>query len=66
MYDTLGVICSINAIIEPEHGFTVLHAAAYHGNRKAVSTLLKLGADPNQTDYRGQSPLHLALRLNYN
>jgi len=44
---------SLNDVIEPEHGFTLLHAAAYHSNRKAVSTFLKLGADPNKVDYMG-------------
>lgn len=39
--------CSINAVIEAEHGFTLLHGAAYHSNGKAVYTLLKMGADPN-------------------
>ncbi|MFM7854776.1 MAG: ankyrin repeat domain-containing protein [Flammeovirgaceae bacterium] len=43
----------INQIIEPDHGFTLLHAAAYHSNFKAVVTLLSLGADPNQIDFRG-------------
>ena len=52
-------------MIEPEHGFTLLHAAAYHGNAKAVQTLLKLGSDANQTDYRGQTALHIAIRFNY-
>lgn len=48
-----------------EHGFTLLHAAAYHSNFKAIISLLKFGADPNQVDYRGQTPLHIALRFNY-
>ena len=53
---------NVDSIAEAVNEFTLLHVAAYHGNGLAVSALLKLGADPDQTDVRGQTPLHLALR----
>ena len=52
----------MDALAEVENCFTLLHAAAYHGNGEAIAALLKLGADPNQTDSNGQTPLHLAMR----
>jgi ankyrin repeat protein len=65
----IAVVCQdqslVNEVIEAEHGFTLLHAASYHSNVKAVKTLLSLGADPNQQDYRQQTPLHIAIRFNY-
>ena len=53
---------TVDEIAEVDNCFTLLHAAAYHGDAFAVAALLKLGADPDQTDSRGQTPLHLALR----
>jgi ankyrin repeat protein len=44
---------NINDVIEAEHGFTLLHAAAYHSNKKAVFALIQLGADASKADYRG-------------
>ncbi|MEO8139109.1 MAG: ankyrin repeat domain-containing protein [Gemmatimonadota bacterium] len=32
--------------VDGTHGYTALHAAAFHGNMDAVRTLLSLGADP--------------------
>lgn len=52
----IALVCQerdlVSQVIEAEHGFTLLHAASYHSNVKAVKTLLYLGADPNQQDYR--------------
>lgn len=48
--------------IEPSHGFTFLHAAAYHGNLKACKAFVFFGCDTNVCDFRGQTPLHLALQ----
>ncbi|XP_070196145.1 serine/threonine-protein phosphatase 6 regulatory ankyrin repeat subunit B-like [Littorina saxatilis] len=39
---------------------TPLHMAAQMGQMLVCSTLLQLKADPNTTDERGQTPLHLA------
>ena len=41
--------------IDGTHGFTALHAAAWHGNDSAVRTLLRYGADPaaREDKYRG-------------
>ncbi|MGH3358209.1 MAG: ankyrin repeat domain-containing protein [Nocardioidaceae bacterium] len=38
-------------------GNTLLMLAAYHGNAAAVQDLLRLGADVNRLNDRGQSPL---------
>src|SRR5450756_1049704 len=38
-------------------GSTLLMLAAYHGHAKTVRDLLALGADPDRTNDRGQSPL---------
>jgi ankyrin len=41
---------------------TLLHRAAWWGNRKAVEGLIELGADLNAVDERGGTPLHAALQ----
>ena len=38
-------------------GNTLLMLAAYHGHAETVSALAALGADPDRTNDRGQSPL---------
>src|SRR5665647_342449 len=38
-------------------GNTLLMLAAYHGHPKTVRDLVALGADPDRTNDRGQSPL---------
>src|SRR5450759_2782218 len=38
-------------------GNTLLMLAAYHGHAEAVSALVSVGADPDRTNDRGQSPL---------
>ena len=38
-------------------GNTLLMLAAYHGHAKTVCELVALGADPDRTNDRGQSPL---------
>ena len=43
-----------------EAGQTMLHASAQNGDEVAVARLLRLGANPRQTDNSGQTPLHAA------
>jgi ankyrin repeat protein len=38
-------------------GNTLLMLAAYHGHAETVGALVALGADPDRTNDRGQSPL---------
>lgn len=38
-------------------GNTLVMLAAYHGNAGTVQELVRLGADPNRLNDRGQSPL---------
>jgi ankyrin repeat protein len=42
-------------------GNTLLMLAAYHGHAETVSVLVTLGADPDRTNDRGQSPLSGAI-----
>ncbi|XP_050400941.2 ankyrin-1 [Patella vulgata] len=44
---------------------TTLHLAAQNGKMEVCSTLLKMKADPNATDDRGQTPLHLAAEYDH-
>ncbi|XP_022141640.1 potassium channel SKOR isoform X2 [Momordica charantia] len=37
-----------------------VNSAAYHGDMYQLKGLVRVGADPNKTDYDGRSPLHLA------
>ena len=47
--------------IDQEQGLSILHSAAYYGKIKPVRTLIeKFKADPTISDYRGQTPLHIA------
>ncbi len=45
-----------------DHQATLLHRAAWWGNRKAVADLIELGADLNAADRMGGTPLHAALQ----
>lgn len=47
-----------NAIVA---GGTPLHIAAHYGRTAAFAELLRLGADPTQTDVHGGTPLHTAV-----
>jgi hypothetical protein len=40
-----------------------LHLAALHGREPAVRTLLRFGADKNKRNERGESPVHVALKV---
>jgi ankyrin repeat protein len=42
-------------------GRTLLHVSVAKGDAETVERLLKLGADPRQTDVNGQSPLYAAV-----
>lgn len=47
--------------VHPATGWTVLHAAAYHGHKELVGFLLISGSNVNALDKRGNTPLHLAV-----
>lgn len=51
---------SANAI-EPRQGWSLLHVAAEFQNIAAIEYLINAGADPNQCDQHGQTPLHIAV-----
>lgn len=42
-------------------GATPLHLAAYYSRVEALTTLLQLGANPNEVDIHGQTALHTAV-----
>ncbi|CAG8190709.1 unnamed protein product [Penicillium olsonii] len=44
-----------------ENGLSALHHAAYWGNRRMVSRLLKMGCDPNRRSHAGWCPIHQAV-----
>ena len=43
-----------------------MHWAAIYDTSECVAALAQAGADPNQVDYAGQSPLHLAAQFAVN
>jgi ankyrin repeat protein len=43
-------------------GWTTLHVAAFRGDTKKVKELIERGADPNQQEDSGMTPLHIAAR----
>uniref|UniRef100_H3A1V2 Palmitoyltransferase n=1 Tax=Latimeria chalumnae TaxID=7897 RepID=H3A1V2_LATCH len=43
-------------------GFTLLHVAAFHGNKELTLLLLRYGADPNAPNDAGETPFHFACR----
>jgi ankyrin repeat protein/TolB-like protein len=45
---------------EDSSGFTPLHIAVLYGYEDIVEALLAKGADPNQKDVNGDTPLHIA------
>ncbi|XP_050303936.1 transient receptor potential channel pyrexia-like [Anthonomus grandis grandis] len=53
-----------NEFKKNENGNTALHIAAEEGHADCIDVLLKHGANPNLTNLRGQSALHLAVKAN--
>jgi ankyrin repeat protein len=52
----------VNKVIDEEQGLTLLHCAAYYGKLNPVRALVEnFGADLNKKDYRGSTPLHIAV-----
>lgn len=43
-----------------QNGETALHLATRYAQGQAVLALLELGADPQQQDKHGETPLHIA------
>lgn len=52
----------VNAPLDA-HGNTALHLAAALGERATVEKLTRVGANPNQPDKEGQTPLFIAIAL---
>jgi ankyrin repeat protein len=54
-------LVGVDSIVDENVGSTMLHFACYFGKIKALKTLVEVfKADINASDYRGQSPLHVA------
>ena len=50
-----------NVVIDSEQGLGILHSAAFYGKIKPVRALIeRYHADGTMSDYRGQTPLHIA------
>ncbi|XP_034938575.1 putative ankyrin repeat protein RF_0381 [Chelonus insularis] len=47
------------------HGWTPLSLVCNHNNHKAIKFFLKHGADPNHTDSKNRTPLHIAVKQVY-
>jgi ankyrin repeat protein len=45
----------------PQSGWSLLHVAAELQDVAAIDYLIQVGADPNQRDIYGQTPLHMAV-----
>ena len=52
-----------NILNEGSNGTTVLHAAAYFGNKDVVKLLLNHGADPKALNNKGENALTLATKM---
>lgn len=46
-------------------GSTPLHVAVAKGHRRAVDALIQFGADPNSTNFFGETPLHFACQSTF-
>lgn len=56
------VFAEPNKLVDESQGLTLLHSTSYFGNVKAMKCLVeRFGADVNLADYRGQTPLHIAV-----
>lgn len=54
-------IVKVDEIVDPTQGFSMMHYAAYFGKIKPLKAMIEeFVADVNITDYRGQTPLHVA------
>lgn len=58
---------SAGMIIDENQGLNLLHCACFYGNLNAIKAYIEVfNADCNQTDYRGQSPLHILVMSGHN
>ena len=48
-----------------KNGNTLLHYAAWCGDKNSLSTLLKAGCDPNQQNHKGDTPMHITCKLSH-
>ena len=52
----------VNAILQQQNGRAALHIACQTGRHTYIDWFIAAGADPNQEDFFGMTPLELALR----
>ncbi|KAL1509630.1 hypothetical protein ABEB36_004339 [Hypothenemus hampei] len=55
-------IVDCNKLRKSENGHYALHLAAEHGHSECIEILLDNGANPNLTNLRAESPMHLAIK----
>uniref|UniRef100_A0A3P9I7K0 Ankyrin repeat domain-containing protein 54 n=1 Tax=Oryzias latipes TaxID=8090 RepID=A0A3P9I7K0_ORYLA len=63
--DTVGKLLEedVDPCAADDKGRTALHFSSCNGNNSIVQLLLSFGADPNQRDSLGNTPLHLGARV---
>ena len=54
-----------NNQVASKYGVSPLHNAALYGHGKAVKVLLENGAEPNKTNRKGWTPLHMAAECGF-